>query len=250
MLSIVVLIVIVFIIISLLLKPTSENFESLNDEYKRYIFKNKYKDIPYYNFLIDLNNNVEKELGVQSEVVIDKPLKQNVLCNNESKSQVQNKILNNSFNKIPSNFPKLVVFEGSDPLKRNKHDQKAYISPESFKKSISEENKFSDNWYTANIDPGLVIQNNTIINQDIKFQDDSDFNIDIDTGIDDYSNAEKCVYKANFLSEFTNPQLYLTSNNIYFPPRWLEKSPYKNVPLPKTTNLKLWNDMYNCCRNN
>lgn len=62
----------------------------------------------------------------------------------------------------------------------------------------------------------------------------------IDNSIND------CVYKANHISEFTNPMFYL-SDTITFPPRWLIKT-YDNIPLPKHTNLKQWSNMYNCCK--
>jgi hypothetical protein len=62
------------------------------------------------------------------------------------------------------------------------------------------------------------------------------------------NSKNKCLYKANHISEYTNPMFYL-SQNIYFPPRWIFK-PYKNIPLPKHTNLKQWTSMYNCCKGN
>jgi hypothetical protein len=55
-----------------------------------------------------------------------------------------------------------------------------------------------------------------------------------------------CVYKAIHLSEFTNPMFYLADRTT-FPPRWLVKT-YKDIPLPKTVNLKQWTNMYNCCK--
>ena len=62
------------------------------------------------------------------------------------------------------------------------------------------------------------------------------------------SANRECAYKANHLCELTNPMLYL-SERPYFPPRWIFK-PYKNVPLPKHTDLKCWDNMSNCCKNN
>lgn len=59
-------------------------------------------------------------------------------------------------------------------------------------------------------------------------------------------SLDNCVYKANTLSEVTDPKLYLTSGQIYFPPKWI--GPYKNTQLPKKTNLKRWNNLYNCCK--
>jgi hypothetical protein len=56
-----------------------------------------------------------------------------------------------------------------------------------------------------------------------------------------------CGNKASHLCELTNPMLYL-SQNTYFPPRWI--GPYKDTPLPKHTDLKCWNNMLNCCKNN
>lgn len=54
-----------------------------------------------------------------------------------------------------------------------------------------------------------------------------------------------CSNKASHLCERTNPMLYM-SQNPRFPPRWIFK-PYKNVQLPKHTDLKCWNNMNNCC---
>ena len=54
-----------------------------------------------------------------------------------------------------------------------------------------------------------------------------------------------CSNKSSHLCERTNPMLYM-SQNPYFPPRWIFK-PYKNIPLPKHTDLKCWNNMNNCC---
>jgi hypothetical protein len=62
------------------------------------------------------------------------------------------------------------------------------------------------------------------------------------------NSKNNCLYKANHISEFTNPMFYL-SETITFPPRWLMKT-YKDVPLPKHTSLKQWNNMYNCCKGN
>jgi hypothetical protein len=57
-----------------------------------------------------------------------------------------------------------------------------------------------------------------------------------------------CRNKASQLCERTDPLLYL-SQNTNFPPRWLFKT-YKNVPLPKHTDLKCWSNMLNCCKTN
>lgn len=57
-----------------------------------------------------------------------------------------------------------------------------------------------------------------------------------------------CLYKANHISEYTNPMFYL-SETKYFPPRWIVKT-YKDIPLPKHTNLKQWQNMFNCCKLN
>lgn len=64
----------------------------------------------------------------------------------------------------------------------------------------------------------------------------------IPTGI---PNNDMCVNKSVNICEFTDPNLYVTSNQIYFPPRWI--GPYKNDTLPKHTDLNCYNRMYNCC---
>lgn len=61
----------------------------------------------------------------------------------------------------------------------------------------------------------------------------------------DIKNNRTCSNKASHLCDLTNPMLYM-SQNTYFPPRWIFK-PYKDVPLPKHTDLKCWNNMLNCC---
>lgn len=240
------LIILIISLVLVLLKPTNENFESLNDPlndiYKKDKLIDKPKEIPYSNFLIDLNDNFKNELNAvqPSTVVNSNPFKQKVLCDDHLKIEVQNKALNKSFDKISSSFPNLIVFKGSENIK---HDPEAYIKPLSNQKYISNENKYSNDLYTAKIDPSLIVQNNTEIIQDIKFQDYPNFNYSTE------KNDDPCVYKANQLSEYTNPRLYLSSDNTRFPPRWIFP-PYKNTTLPKTTNLKLWTDMYNCCKNN
>jgi hypothetical protein len=56
-----------------------------------------------------------------------------------------------------------------------------------------------------------------------------------------------CSNKASQLCDFIDPMLYI-SQNTNFPPKWI--GPYKNVPLPKHTNLKCWSNMVNCCKTN
>lgn len=60
--------------------------------------------------------------------------------------------------------------------------------------------------------------------------------------------ARQCTNKASTLCELTDPMLYM-SQNTSFPPRWIFK-PYKDVNLPKHTNLKCWDNMLNCCKKN
>jgi len=239
--------ILVTLFLVLFFLTTTENFMPLFDPYKKDKLKYVPKEIPYSNFLIDLNNNFKNELdAVQPLSAVGGlnpfPFKQKALCDNKLNIQVQKKALNKAFDKVPSTFPNLLVFEG-DQI--NNVDQEAYINDLQFKKSISDENKFSDNWYNSKIDPNLKIQNNTKIIQDIKFQDVPDFNYSIEKDDD----LDPCIYKSNQLSEYTNPRLYLSSDKTRFPPRWIFP-PYKKTPLPKTTNLKLWTDMYNCCQNN
>lgn len=222
-----------------------EQFKPLNDPYKTNLLKTEPIKIPYHEFLVDLNDNFKKELNmVQPSLVVGgpNPLKQKVLCDDNLNLKIKNDALNESFDKISSSYPNLLVFEGSE---HDKYDQQAYINPQPISKHISEENKYSNDHYNNKIDPSLKNQNKTMILQDIKFQD-PDFNYTIEKDDD----LDPCTYKAHKLSEYTNPRHYLTSGTIYFPPRFMKGSPYKNTPLPKTTNLKLWTDMYNCCQNN
>lgn len=60
--------------------------------------------------------------------------------------------------------------------------------------------------------------------------------------------ARQCPNKASTLCELTEPMLYM-SQNTSFPPRWIFK-PYRDVNLPKHTNLKCWDNMLNCCKKN
>lgn len=60
--------------------------------------------------------------------------------------------------------------------------------------------------------------------------------------------TRQCPNKASTLCELTEPMLYM-SQNTRFPPRWIFK-PYKDVSLPKHTNLKCWDNMLNCCKKN
>lgn len=57
-----------------------------------------------------------------------------------------------------------------------------------------------------------------------------------------------CRNKASQLCERTDPLLYI-NQNTNFPPRWLLKT-YKDVSLPKHTDLKCWSNMLNCCKTN
>lgn len=73
-----------------------------------------------------------------------------------------------------------------------------------------------------------------------------DQNIPESSKLDFKVNEDRaCSNKSEHLCERTNPMLYM-SQNPYFPPRWIFK-PYKNVPLPKHTDLKCWSNMNNCC---
>lgn len=216
----------------------TENFIDLQKKNK---LKYNVKDIPYSNFLVDLNSNFKDELNsVQPK---EHSSFQKVLCDNNLKIEVQNKSLNKSFNKISSSLDNLLVFDRS--INRNNKDRDAYIKKIQPTNHVSYEHRLSDCIYFNKIDHTLNIQNNTEIIQDMNFQDDPDFNYTIEK-----DNLDPCLYKANKLSQYTDPRLYLSSNKIYFPPRFMKDSPYKNTQLPKSTNLKLWTDMYNCCSSN
>ncbi len=58
----------------------------------------------------------------------------------------------------------------------------------------------------------------------------------------------QCPNRSSTLCERTDPMLYM-SQNTRFPPRWIFK-PYKDIPLPKHTDLNCWNNMLNCCKKN
>lgn len=62
------------------------------------------------------------------------------------------------------------------------------------------------------------------------------------------SSNRSCANKVSQLCERTEPMLYM-SQNTSFPPRWIFK-PYKDVALPKHTDLKCWSNMLNCCKTN
>lgn len=62
------------------------------------------------------------------------------------------------------------------------------------------------------------------------------------------SSDRSCGNKASQLCEKTEPMLYM-SQNTSFPPRWIFK-PYKDISLPKHTDLKCWSNMLNCCKTN
>ena len=54
-----------------------------------------------------------------------------------------------------------------------------------------------------------------------------------------------CINKASNLCETANPYFYL-SESQNFPAKWI--GPYKDTPLPKSTNLTCFNKMYDCCK--
>jgi len=58
------------------------------------------------------------------------------------------------------------------------------------------------------------------------------------------TKKDECINKANKLCERTDPKFYLQDAK-YFPPRWI--GPYKNVDLPKHTDLNCFNKIYDCC---
>jgi hypothetical protein len=57
---------------------------------------------------------------------------------------------------------------------------------------------------------------------------------------------DHCVTLANWVCEFTDPNMYL-SESLYFPPRWIVPTLAK-MKLPKTTSLSCFNTNLNCCR--
>lgn len=57
---------------------------------------------------------------------------------------------------------------------------------------------------------------------------------------------DHCVTLANWVCEFTDPNMYL-SESLYFPPRWIVPTLAK-MKLPKSTSLSCFNTNLNCCR--
>ena len=87
----------------------------------------------------------------------------------------------------------------------------------------------------------ITVPNYKIINQNNEILDDFG-------KLDDNITDDVCIYKAISLSEYVNPMFYLTSNNTYFPPRWLVKT-YTDMELPKHVNLKNYDNMVSYCKN-
>lgn len=88
------LILVLVIVLILVLTRTNENFMPLNDTYKKDKLKYIPKEIPYSNFLIDLNSNFKSELNaVQPKSSVPLPFKQKVLCNDKLNIQVQKKCI-------------------------------------------------------------------------------------------------------------------------------------------------------------
>ena len=57
----------------------------------------------------------------------------------------------------------------------------------------------------------------------------------------------ECISKSNDICEMTDPYLYIADSTIHFPARWTIPT-YKKAGLPKNTNLKCFNNVYNCCK--
>jgi hypothetical protein len=57
----------------------------------------------------------------------------------------------------------------------------------------------------------------------------------------------ECISKSNDICEMTDPHLYIADSTIHFPARWTIPT-YKKAGLPKNTNLKCFNNIYNCCK--
>lgn len=71
--------------------------------------------------------------------------------------------------------------------------------------------------------------------------------LDVENKVNFKSTVDNCLYKANYLSEVTNPMLYLTDTK-QFPPPYIFK-PFKNLELIKHTDLKRFSNMFSCCKN-
>jgi hypothetical protein len=66
-----------------------------------------------------------------------------------------------------------------------------------------------------------------------------------DNGLIKDFQKDVCVSAANYLCEMTDPTLYLSQSRM--PPRWMMKS-YRDVHLPKNTDLACFVSNYNCCK--
>lgn len=82
-------------------------------------------------------------------------------------------------------------------------------------------------------------------NKALRYAHDKMFNDRSKFG-DNIFERDPCVTLANYVCEFTDPNMYL-SETANFPPRWTVKTLAK-TPLPKHTNLNCFNSTLNCCR--
>lgn len=56
-----------------------------------------------------------------------------------------------------------------------------------------------------------------------------------------------CQHKAATLCTRTDPRMYITSDHIDFPPRWIFP-PYSKMLLPMNVNTNCYDEIYNCCK--
>jgi hypothetical protein len=62
-----------------------------------------------------------------------------------------------------------------------------------------------------------------------------------------FETDDVCRHKAVSLCTRTDPNMYITTGTVRFPPRWLLK-PYANMSLPMHVDTPCYNRMYNCCK--
>ena len=61
------------------------------------------------------------------------------------------------------------------------------------------------------------------------------------------TQTDVCQHRAASLCTRTDPNMYIASNVIRFPPRWIFP-PYANMPLPMKIDINCYDEIYNCCK--
>jgi hypothetical protein len=60
-----------------------------------------------------------------------------------------------------------------------------------------------------------------------------------------FNKIDECVFKAINVCTKTDSSMYIISDKVFFPVKWI--GPYKNDKLPMNVDLKCYNNIYNCC---